>query len=581
MNCSLENSCVKGVKTKEGIYDIKSELMVPISESSQNVSYLSQNADSASQSSAQFNFNVSKDSVISRRIYLKQNVTVNIQGSDPSEKLFQSGKEGIRQYPLMNLIESMTLKINGRVITCEPTKFVRPLSLYDSDVVSCYNGLHSMTPIMRDFYNDPNDGVDSNKNPLASYIDFSDIKIEPRGAFPYTVNTNTNTEFEAEFEITVPLMISPLQFDDSNDTQGIPYVQNMSLTINYVSDKFKNFWQRTSSANTISSSSVTLGSNPQVLYRLMTPPCGMRLPDRVCYPWHNITIYDKTQNSIGSGSTATVQSDSLQLQSIPSKLYIWLELQDSDKDETSADTYFTINDLSIRFGNRSALLDSADKKQIYDLCVQNGLKVSYTDFNGKTTKITGSTTSNINLIGSVICLEPDENLGLQMNEAIGMNGKYNITIRATVENLFGSSYAPIMRIAAIDSGYFSIDKYGNTYQSVSSVTEETLARAIELPAVQKVKKSMFGGSLFFTPKGMLRDIKHFGNLTKDVFRGKFGKAAKRIGQHVKDDVMNAPRDFQDSYKLAKQLTGKLGGCDSCGGSNKNGKSILRKLSRKR
>ena len=81
----------------------------------------------------------------------------------------------------------------------------------------------------------------------------------------------------------------------------------------------------------------------------------------------------------------------------------------------SSDNFASIENVSINFSGVSGILASAQHYELYRLSVDNGLKMTYSQWRHYT--------------GSVLCLDFAKNMGLRPNQCVSMLGTYDLSTR--------------------------------------------------------------------------------------------------------------------------------------------------------
>ena len=573
------NQFVDPVKVEDPILDNFQMKPMEVLEGGSSVTYTTYNASSSSSSSITFNNNIQSEAFLNRRILLRVPITVSMGGVDPGQKLFQSGKEGLRQYPICSAIDTMTVNINGHPAAINLGDVVHPFQLYTNKANEVNNRALSTTATMRDYYQDPNDGVNSVKNPLSVY---SDNSYEPtRGSFPYTITTNTNTAFVADYELTVPIMVSPLQFDESDDKDGLLFVNNLKINISLKTDLFARMWQRTSSANPITSSSITIGT-PSILVKNVSYPPTFIPPEYAVYNFMKvITFNTDTSTSFAPGATHSITSDAYQISTIPYKILIWVRRKDNDYDVTSSNSYFSMRGINIKFNNEVGILSSASEQDLYNISKNNGLDVSFQDWHGESRSNSGGTASYTGLLGSVMCIEPGHDIALKHGQAPGTGGRFNLQFTVTCKNIHPTeTITPSIYVATIDKGTWINHKNLRCSSQISAFTHEEVITAPRSSMIKRhKKKNMYGGSLFLSPRGILRDFENIGSTIGKIAKGDVKGAVKKWAEHFPQDIRELPQDIRETVDLVKTAKSLVGGTGIRGGAKMSPADLRKRLRR--
>ena len=168
--------------------------------------------------------------------------------------------------------------------------------------------------------------------------------------------------------------------------------------------------------------------------------------------------------AVAAGGTGTMSSNNIQLNSIPSKLYVFMRKrnQDLNSDPFSTDTFLKIKSLSIQWGNRNGVLSSADQRQLFDLACKNGFQGSWTAWSGqKVNKPAlasagfGTSAEQYAGLGSVVALDPLD-LGLSALDAPGKLAQLMLQVQVDYENVSDAAITPTLYVVAISQGLFTL-----------------------------------------------------------------------------------------------------------------------------
>ena len=142
-----------------------------------------------------------------------------------------------------------------------------------------------------------------------------------------------------------------------------------------------------------------------LLFQFLTPHPSDLLEPRNVVPYYELPIYRTTSlNTIPARANygqitagvfnepASVHLDSsnIQLSGIPDKLIIFVRKMISNMSPIDADSYATINKISINFNNQARLLSSMTPQQLYRNSVQSGLVgLTWEQFSGTLVTVSG------------------------------------------------------------------------------------------------------------------------------------------------------------------------------------------------
>ena len=486
----------------------------------------------SSYSNAYFNFTTNppgKKNILDRRVMVKVPVKLTFSGPGtpltPNDLMIQEGRDAFRSFPISSVTQTLTCKINGFPVSIESNQFVHILENFHNKIDSL-NTYQSIYPNMSDNFQNYEDADLSNRNPLASYSD--NPSQVPRGAYEMSITNNTNTGCIVEATIYESIVLPPFLFDDSQ-AGGLTNLDTLSFSF-VLSPSLWRIWSR-SRANTVPVSNLAVEfGQPSILLNWITPRDTQNIPDRVRYPYFQLSRYVNSQALGGTGTLlpgarAGLQSQVIQLNSIPRKLYIYAKqsdnviLQNVNNSIYTTDTFLKINRISLSWDNIDGVLSGSEDVNLYEMSVANGLNYDFTSWRGITTKIGTVIPQNVDpvgLKGSIICICPGIDFGLRNSQAEGVLDKINFKVDLDVTNINQTqTITPDLYVLAVYDGY--LDVYNNTAQAIIGAVSN--ADVLSTPVTYDISyhelQKIYGGD-FFTK---VRDtgskvIKALGNANK-------------------------------------------------------------------
>jgi hypothetical protein len=397
--------------------------------------------------------------------------------------------EALNAFPLQSLMTTVQAQINN-VSTSTNLQDVLPclLRMNDPRKLSSYN---SMTPSYADQayaqYQDavkvsPSVGApsNSNSNPLSSYNNNGyDSYFQPRGSFPCTLTVEHYTvaggavpvdnslvstlptdtwKVGVRFTATEPFVaLSPFLNTCPMNSAGLLGINNMSIVCN-IDSSCKRLYgtaNTTITAGGVSPltagsivptyiTSTTLGFTPynsqaipafsetRLLFNFQTLQSSQysRLSSKNIVGYSDFPRYLTTFNNsnlIEAGKTATLTSQNLQLNQVPSLLLIAVRVPMSSQTIANTSSFLEIENISVNFNSQSGLLASSRKQDIFQISKTNGSNQSYYEWNGAVNNITvggaGSSRGNVERVGgtgSLLVLNPA--LDFSMPEFLNCQG---------------------------------------------------------------------------------------------------------------------------------------------------------------
>jgi len=435
-------------------------------------------ADSHTQTQTTFNFQPpSQNSIIDRRFMLRCNVVVTNAGnwisntstavvgttgnynqdrysqhfnaaanSAPSTAtLLNDGSIAIldnwfapRQLPLMSCIDVIDLEINGTHMSVNPSDYIHALLRYTD--VDYRNKYLSTTPHYPDNNTKYIRTYGEDIHPLGTYGRVGRNAEQPRGAFGSSASTTKLT-----FSFCVPLFISPLLV--ASGYEGMTNVNQLSVSVRWGSDLLRMFscietgdlltkYLKTYATNHPSTSNLSVeinpDKNPELLVNYYTPQDDIEIPNQIVLPYNQPQLFQKTNTtSVGANSdTTTLQSDSIRINQVPQKVYIWAERVKGNKTMLTSDFQLEPNSVNITWNNQVGILSNAQSQVLYQMSKDNGLEGDYCDMGGND----GAGGSRQDIIGYAVCLEFGKDIPLADHESVGQLGNHNFQVEYVGHN---------------------------------------------------------------------------------------------------------------------------------------------------
>ncbi len=501
---------------------------------------------SVSQSSIQFSCPPPSGSVImDRKVYFTLGARLTFTGIPPiGQAILQPGRDAPRAFPLSGSIDTWQISINNESVSINLADIIHPLMHYNTgqDVKSLD---YSLTPSTLDQSQQYSDLFGTTRNPLGGYGDSNDHDCMGRGGFPYVVVQNptqtiVGTLLTAIVDIVVcePIFLSPFYFGRGN-ASGFYNVISNDYNITFLGGSYaaNRWWSHDSNGGTNNITSLTLAfsslltgvtpafsyqnAQPVLLFQYITPQETQMLSPNmsISYPYFDIQRYPTDYGSnVNPGVNITMNSNNLQLSSIPRRIYIYVRQRNSDlfNSCTNTDTYFQINNVSIQFLNKNGLLSSASSQQLYEMSVENGCNLSWSQWYGQGLGKVGiptPTNLQINGIGSVLMLNLPSNIGLDVLDAPGklLQIMFQVTISCT--NLSSSPISPTLYVVPVLDGTFTIDRLGQCSRSIGVITSQDVLDSQSSPTMTYQDVEQVGGGNFLD--GLKNFFSKANNFLKD------------------------------------------------------------------
>ena len=554
------------------IGDITGDIDFGVKSGGSQVTYQKYAATSAANSSLIFSISVpSENVVIGRDVLITSGISFTMTagnalgagnpGAVPiGAKAFDYGvTDSLQAFPLASLMTTATCSINNTTVSVN-LQDILPSLLRMNNSRELYRH-NSTTPSLPDqAYARYSDAVGANNNPLAGYSNSSyDVDLNPRGAHPANVvitrtdgvsgatdtsptAVNANDTWVIEFSTVVaePLFLSPFIFGDPTfNSQGFLGINSMSLTFNMDATAKRLFSTANNYIRTIglgtssnpngftatgSIGTQSIPSNPSLLFKFLSTQPSDLIETKNVIPYMDYPRYltsSANTTSIAAQGSATLTSSNLQINTIPDLFIINVRKPMNTQTIQDANSFMTINNISINLNNQSGLLSSASAYDLWRMSVKNGSTQSWAEFGGlaSTASTADGLGNEVNTTGSLLIIDPAFDLSLPDYVSNSSQGQFNFQFQVGVSNTLeatgGSAINPEICVIAANSGILV------TQQGVSSIFQGLLTKQMVLDA----KTS--------SPAGALKsaEVKRMvgGNMLNMPLHGIVRAACKRYG----------------------------------------------------
>jgi hypothetical protein len=263
-----------------------------------------------------------------------------------------------------------------------------------------------------------------------------------------------------------------------------------------------------------------------------------------------------TAAPVATGGTSVLTSNSIQLNSYPDKVFIYVDnnykwiapggtgTATNSRGNGLADAYATITGINITLNNRSGVLSSYTQDQLYKASVLSGSKQSWAEFSGlqmrydSANNVNGLPASYISTSGSVLCL--DFGSQIPIPEAYFAPGslstaQFQVTVNFT--NNTNVDISPYLNVIFMYSGILSTSN-GASSQYVNGVlTKENVLNAAAVPhPINRQNLARFVGS------GLLSDLKAIATSAMPMVKQALAPAVEKLGNMAVDRLARKLRD---------------------------------------
>ena len=495
----------------------------------QNITSAAYTAQSATNSAHTYAVQVpSEQVIISREVMWSATITFQITGvpADGDYLVNYGTTDAFAPFPFNQMVETCASTINNNTVSLNVKDIIAPiLRLHDNRELSRYNGL---TPTMVDTFKHYDDAVGLNNNPLGSYGGSVDNDLMPRGAF--NIQSIVGNTIQAgggaaagtlktvyiTVKITEPLLSSPWLFaNPQENNQGFYGIQNLSFQFN-LDATCRRAW-RTSvvvpqyNVQVQGQAGTSGWADCKLIFTYISPHPSDLLPSRNVVPYYNLERYIYNQYDVlNHNSRTAIQSPTLQLNSIPDRIFVVARKRMTTQTYTDTDSFLVIEGISINFNNSSGLGSSFTQQDLYKMSVRNGVNQSWQEFSGYANgAMAAGALTHIPTSGSVLCLEFGTDIQLSEDYlSQGSLGSYQLSLRVNVlnqdidGNAGANDYIPELMIITQTSGIMCNEK-GTCSTFLGLLTKsDVLEASTQQPYSRSHVKRLVGGGFFDSLKSI-------------------------------------------------------------------------------
>jgi len=458
------------------------------------------NANNVSQNSATWTFNSpSVKTFIDRCIYVKHRIAFNIKGvnSTPGTNLVNLGVSDSLQFsPLSHrLWETVTATFNSSSISYNCTDIQPALArtMY-GEKIRRFNKSISPCSIMDNHQNyediaDPANPYFSmyslNNNPCGQY---GQGREDGRGSFAFVSRTKVSDNNDIiVYDITEPLPISP--FIDTDYHYQSAFIGLISLSVNISFNSAAIYggamWSHNDLLGNVLTSIEAEVQSGQLLLNVINPPDTMVLTRGiVTYPYNRFDRYISPIGTILKGETYPgFTSNTVTLPMYPSRFYIYARRPSNTWDWSTTETYALLSNLNITLKSKNGLIASANVQQLYEVCIENGLRLSFSQFTRD--------------VGSVLVIDLNL-LAMDDDSSPGVAEQIQIQVKVDVTNLnLKKDLVFQLIVTACNPGIFAIDQSNQTCTTqVGIVSKNDVINSSMSPIVDyHLLREIYGGDL--------------------------------------------------------------------------------------
>lgn len=461
-------------------------------------------ATSVSTSTITFSTQFNEGTVLDRYVLMSLPITITFPSA------LTDGSDAFRALPLNSVIQSISLNINGSLLTTTPYQYLPFLQRF-WDLEG--DGLVSN---MNDIYFDYSLGNAAINNPLGRIYNWLPGTPRPRGMYPITSYNSTT------FVLTATL-VEPLLFDfrtqKLDNLMGLRNVGSLTVEINFVPN-LSLMWSHGGTAFA-SAPIVTFNNQATLQLRTVLDPLPIEPAYYVFPNW--VTVSQQT-GTVAPGNTGSVTLTTIVMNQIPNMVLLYVTEAFGSRTTATADFGFAITGISINFNNSTSILANANAIELYAISRKNGLKDTWAQFSGSVCN-SYANGNDIATSGSFLALKFGSDIPMNADQFIGQRGTFNFSVTVTFRNqsltynpVYPTLYAQFQQIRAVNILNKTTLTVDDGY-SVQPTGQQIPAEANPLDAM--------GGSLFGLLKSVGNKVLNSGILPAVV--DNLGSLASSIG----------------------------------------------------
>jgi hypothetical protein len=531
----------KKILTKDDRLLVTDSVNYAVFKGGQNVVCSTQPAISQSTSALTFNIQVpSESTVVDRRLLWAQTTQLTFTCANA---IVYGTDVVLAPFPNHQLCSTLQATINNNSTSIN-IRDVLPalLKIEEGRELQRFSGT---CPTTSDQFYNYTDTQGIPNNVTGSFNVLTSDTTVPRGAFYgyniATPGTGVNTgvtmtrtgnvgayTYVLTYSTAEPLFCPPFIWGAPiSNTAGIYGVQNMNLVCNFVNGnraiRFLTADAQNNFSGTVTISAIT---NARLLLNYLTPHPSDLMPARNVVPYMEYPRYFSSPGtSVGAGATATLSSNTYNLNQIPDKLIIFARIPSSTTlTPSNADTFMAIQGISINFNNNAGILSSASMADLYRYSVESGCTQSWSEWCGQVFKgsVLANTAQTINAaasptatVGSVLCLDFGRHIQLVEDYfSSGSLGNFQLQFNLNVFNQSASAYSPELVVITVNSGVFVTERGQSSVYTGILTKNDVLEASQQEPYSQMMIKRKVGGAHLDSGKALPRRIMPMGGMAK-------------------------------------------------------------------
>lgn len=562
---------------QDPVTDLKTKRFYSIWKGSKQNTYVPNTSTSFSNSQIQFSAPPpNPTTIIDRKIYLGIPIQITFTGNtgNLAIPLLQYGvADAFRSFPVASIIQTTAITINNTTVQIN-TNDLFPMLLWFYNGQDLENYDYSTSPVMQDQSQTYAELLGSVRNPMGGYTGGVNHQSK-RGETRITVVSNTSTSAVITAFLIEPIFLSPWVFGKGEEA-GLYGIQTLDFvfTLGDLTRAWSHFDTDAAHNITAITATITGVSNPEpqqniplLFFRYLTPSLLQNIPMENVYPYYVLQRYPTELGLIAAGAPFSVNSNNIQLNSIPRRIYILVRRRNQDRTFLTTDTFARIQNVQINWNNDSGLLASATEKDLYHISIKNGLCMSWNQWKGRAGDSTNNVVvpplplfpaNSVTTTGGILCLEFGSDIGLEDGQAPGLIGTYQLQMTISGLNPSTEAINLVLYVITVSEGVMTVTDL-RAITEVGIVSPKDIIDSEKWPRADVHEiKNVYGGNFWSGVKSFFSKIPAFAQaalpyvqLTSQLGRaisGTGGKIARAYGYGA-PPVAGAKRQMVEGGKL--------------------------------
>ena len=434
---------------------LKDKIEYPVTQSSASVNPMQYSFGTYGSSSQSVVVQVpSLDNLTDMAIFVSGSVTFNVAGTIAVlNSLISYGTTAtpnvtFLNFPYNRMLQTVTCQINNASVTLNSSDIVPALLEYVSrDELTKSN---CMTPTQLNNYGNYNQAYATSRGSIfANYLNSYDPKNVSNAAYPAIVSNSVGAvDAPGTGTITInfcePILgLSPLLFGDHGSSiRGVNNIV-LSMVLDSLGKRALKFVNNGTDDLAVTSI-VYSNLKAECTFLTAKPFMLSKYGPRNVLEYCESDVYITPNNTILSvqNTKQTIQSNAVQLSSIPKAIIFYVRPLASAQNWYTSDYKFPITNVNVNFNSMNGLLSAASQNQLFRMNCKNGTQLNFLEWSGKANIGTVGGAAGViqyaSTCGGALCLGFGSEIQIPESYlAAGSLGQYTLSLSVTFENTIG------------------------------------------------------------------------------------------------------------------------------------------------